>query len=446
MEQFTALRVGPKASFQQATLDADQLLRLHREAGRPCVFLLEAGSLERLAQTALPGLFTLNPPRTKDPRRQLSYYFRKQGGVAGLYASYKHAGIVERSLRDLLRSEGLLPGTVCLIGLPGELFNVLVKRALPATARPQTIEAMPGYDDAALREILDEHAAFVLPDDEARKKYAAIAQKYIGSSPRIEWVRRLIWLAAQSSHPVLIQGESGTGKEIVARQIHECSARVGGTFQALNCGAITKDLFESELFGHVQGAFTGALCDKIGHLKAAEHGVLFLDEIGDLPQEHQVKLLRVIEEEKYTRVGDTKERQSDARIIAATNRDLADLVRIGQFRDDLYYRLFTIRIRTPSLREHPEDIPELAQHFWGKLHEKDKKPHRPLAEEITDELANFPWPGNARDLRATLINVAMLTNGRPATLQLVRAVMQDRRGLIPPRHLPPLDRINEADG
>lgn len=446
MEQFKALRAGPQAALQHATLDADQLLRLHREAGRPCVFLLEAASLARLVRAALPGLITPNPPKTKDPRRQLSYYFRRRGGVSALYASYKHAGIVERSLRDLLRTEGLLPGMVGLIGLKEELFNDLGRRALPAAPRPPAVEAMPGYDDEALREILSEHAVFTLADAAARKKYAAIADSYIGSSPRIEWVRRLIWLAAQSSHPVLIQGESGTGKEIVAGQIHACSAVASGPFRSLNCGAIARDLFESELFGHVKGAFTGALFDKDGYFKTAEHGVLFLDEIGDLMPEHQVKLLRVIEEEEYTRVGETESRKSDARIIAATNRDLADLVRLGRFRDDLYYRLFTIRIRTPALREHPEDIPELAQHFWRKLHEKDEKPHRPLAADITDELATYPWPGNARDLRASLMNVAMLTNGRPVTLPLLPAVMHERRGLMPTRLPPAFAPSEKADG
>lgn len=445
MEQFNALRLSAKpGGLQQATLDADQLVRLNREAGKPVVFLLATDDLAKLTLAAIPGLVT--DRGVKDSRRQLAYYFRKRTGVIRLQAVYAHAGLVERGLRDLIRSEDLWRGLICLIGLRPELFNELSKRAIPA-ASPSLppIEAVPGYDEAALHEMLSDDSLFKPKDEDARRRYEAIAEGYTGSSLRIEWVRRLIWLAAQTRHPVLIQGESGTGKEIVAREIHACSARSKGPFQVLNCGAIPTELFESELFGHVKGAFSGALIEKEGYLATARDGVLFLDEIGDLLPQHQVKILRVIEGKKFMKVGSTQEIESNARFIAATHRDLAGLVQAGRFREDLYYRLFSIRIRTPALREHPEDIPELAQHFWRKINHENEQPVELLPQEIAEELAAYSWPGNARELRAALVNIAMVSGGRPVSLNMARAVMQDRRGVVPSRQGTSVDQTTRVD-
>jgi two-component system response regulator PilR (NtrC family) len=196
----------------------------------------------------------------------------------------------------------------------------------------------------------------------------------------------------------------------------------------VNCGGIPANLLESELFGHKKGAFTGALTDKDGLWTLASTGTLFLDEIGDLSRQHQVKILRALEDGKYRSVGGTDEIKSRARIVAATNRDLAKMVAAGQFREDLYYRLFTFRIRTPALRDHPDDIPEMAARFWQDI---AKRECGPLPANVMEALKGYRWPGNARELRAFLINVYMLADSKPVTLPLIHAVMHERFGAVP---------------
>ena len=194
-------------------------------------------------------------------------------------------------------------------------------------------------------------------------------------------------------------GDTGTGKEIVARSIYENSERRRHDFVTVNCGAIPRDLLENELYGHVKGAYTDAKEDKSGLWEAAGEGVLFLDEIGDLQPEHQAKVLRALEDAEIRKLGATKGTKVKARIIAATNRDLHAMVQTGQFREDLYYRLRGFLIRTPALREHPDDIPLLAQHFWQKINHGKRKI---LPPEILTELKSCRWPGNARELKMML--------------------------------------------
>ena len=193
----------------------------------------------------------------------------------------------------------------------------------------------------------------------------------------------------------------------------------------VNCGGIPHELLESELFGHKKGSFTGATRDKPGLWTLARRGTLFLDEIGDLSLVHQVKILRALEEGRYRPVGDSSEITSHARIVAATNRDLPQMVAAGLFREDLYYRLFTFPIRTPALREHPDDIPELTVHFWKKIANERA---RPLPAAVTQSLRRYAWPGNARELRSFLINVFLLADKTPPDVPFIRAVMQDRLG------------------
>src|SRR5258706_106179 len=190
---------------------------------------------------------------------------------------------------------------------------------------------------------------------------AAGAPRLLGESPAIQRSREMIAKLARSQAPVYITGESGTGKEVAARLIHMGSARADAHFVAVNCGAIPENLMESEFFGYKKGAFTGADTDKIGYLQAAPRGTLFLDEVGDLPLAMQVKLLRVIQEKKVRRVGDTQEDAIDVRIISATHRNLVDQVEAGEFRQDLFYRLNVIELKMPSLREVPEDVPLMVE-------------------------------------------------------------------------------------
>ena len=306
-----------------------------------------------------------------------------------------------------------------LVGVEESLFGKLWARAADApTGGPDERVSEPVADeDDELGHLLDENPSLTVP--------AELRKRYIGGGAASERVRKLIVLASRSEYPVLVEGESGTGKEIVARQIHALGPRGKQSFVVVNCGGITDDLLESELFGHVKGAFTGALRNKPGLWTLAHEGTLFLDEIGDLTPRHQVKVLRALEDGHFRPVGGDAELSSNARVIAATHRNLHAMVAAGRFREDLYYRLFALRIRTPSLREHPGDIPALATHLWSRL----SGPTAPLLTATAlNELQRHSWPGNVRELRAFLVSLSVLADGSPVTAPLVRALMKERTG------------------
>jgi DNA-binding NtrC family response regulator len=230
----------------------------------------------------------------------------------------------------------------------------------------------------------------------------------VGNHPAIQKIIQLISQVAGTKATVLVQGESGTGKEIVARAIHYQSDRAGKPFVVINCAAIPSNLLESELFGHEKGAFTGAIKTKKGRLELADQGTLFLDEIGEMPKELQVKILRVLEEQKFQRVGGTEDVEVDNRIIAATNKDLKQAVEAGVFRDDLFYRLNVFAISIPPLRERKEDIPLLIDHFLKKHREVFKSRAAGVSGEALKILADYPWPGNVRELENTLVRAMIL--------------------------------------
>ena len=245
----------------------------------------------------------------------------------------------------------------------------------------------------------------------------------MGVSPQMqEIIHRLPIIAAADSN-VLIQGESGTGKELVARALHAHSPRRRGPFQAVNCSAIPETLLESELFGYERGAFTGAVASKPGRFELARGGTLFLDEIGEIRPEIQVKLLRVLEDRAFERVGGTRKIPLEARIIAATNVDLKEAMLQGRFRDDLYYRLFTVPIQLPPLREKREDIPILVKHFVEKLNRKFNKRIRGVDPRVMKIFCRHPWAGNVRELQHVLEYCFVFAKGP----------------IITSRHLPPLD-------
>ena len=220
----------------------------------------------------------------------------------------------------------------------------------------------------------------------------------IGESAQMREVRRQIAAVAATDAGVLILGESGTGKELAARAIHRRSPRAGGPFVELNCAAIPRELAETELFGHVRGAFSGATRDRIGRFEAAEGGTLFLDEVGELPPELQAKLLRVLQEGTYERVGDVRTRRTDVRIVAATNRNLLVEVEGGRFRQDLYYRLAIFPVSLPPLRERQDDLPALVDHLLARICRRLNRPPLSLTGEQLRELARRRWPGNVREL------------------------------------------------
>jgi two-component system response regulator PilR (NtrC family) len=233
----------------------------------------------------------------------------------------------------------------------------------------------------------------------------------IGRSPRMQAVYDMIQIVAANSSTILITGESGTGKELVARALHDCGPRASAPFVSVNCGAFTETLLESELFGYMKGAFTGAVGNQKGLFEAASGGSIFLDEIGEMSLSMQVKLLRVIQERKIRRVGGTEELGIDVRIIAATNRDLNKLMEEGRFREDLFYRVSVIPIELPPLRQRREDIRELAFHFLDKFKRNSGKPNLQISEEALRCLDSYSFPGNVRQLEHIIERAVALETG-----------------------------------
>jgi formate hydrogenlyase transcriptional activator len=234
----------------------------------------------------------------------------------------------------------------------------------------------------------------------------------VGQSPALREVLQQVEMVASSDSTVLLLGETGTGKELIARAIHNCSRRKNRTFVKLNCAAIPSGLLESELFGHERGAFTGAINQKIGRLELADEGSLFLDEIGDISLELQPKLLRVLQEREFERLGSTKTKQVDVRVVAATHRDLDEMIWEKQFRSDLYYRLNVFPISIPPLRERPEDIPLLVRHFVQLFALRMNKTVDGISSETMEALTEYPWPGNIRELQNVIErSVVIYENG-----------------------------------
>lgn len=231
----------------------------------------------------------------------------------------------------------------------------------------------------------------------------------IGKSKRMQQVYSLIENLSEVDTTVLITGESGTGKELVAGALHHNGTRVANPFICLNCSALSENLLESELFGHVKGAFTGAIKDKNGRFHDAHKGTLFLDEIGDISPLIQLKLLRVLQEKKIERVGDSVSIDTDVRIIAATNRDLRDMINNGNFREDLFYRLKVVEIKLPSLRERVEDIPLLVDHFIKRFNERFNKEIRGVTNDVLQKLMSYSWPGNIRELEHAIEHAFVLS-------------------------------------
>jgi two-component system response regulator PilR (NtrC family) len=230
-------------------------------------------------------------------------------------------------------------------------------------------------------------------------------------------VRDLILRAAPTDSTVLIQGESGVGKELIARALHHGSPRVAKPFIAVNCGALTETLLESELFGHARGSFTGAVVDKVGLVEVAHTGTLFLDEVSEMSPQLQVKVLRLLEEKEYKPVGSVATKRVDVRFITATNKDLEEAIRQNEFRKDLYYRLNVIPIKIPPLRDRREDIPLLAEFFLAKYVREMKRTGKRFGPEVKDAMMRHPWPGNIRELENAVQRAIALSEGNEITVK-----------------------------
>ena len=288
------------------------------------------------------------------------------------------------------------------------------------------IEAMRlgAYDYLTKPATLDEIEAVVRKADEKRRLIRqnaslrdAVRQpadeaqsSLVYKSKAIEGLVALAESAARADSTVVITGESGTGKDVLARFIHARSSRSDTPMLAVNCAALPETLFESEFFGHERGAFTGATSTKRGLIEAADSSTLFLDEVGEMPAQTQVKLLRFLEEGRFRRVGSTRDREADVRVVAATNRNLVEDVRDGRFRADLFYRLNVISLHVPPLRQRREDIPALVEHFLTLFRERFNRPALDLSPEARERLNSYDWPGNVRELRNTLERAAALAS------------------------------------
>jgi len=285
-------------------------------------------------------------------------------------------------------------------------FDYLAKPFSPEELRLITKKALKSreafFENIYLREELEKKTEF---------------EMVVGRSKTMDKVMDIVRRVAATESTVLISGESGTGKELLAREIHNHSLRKNAPFVVVDCGALVETLFESELFGHVKGSFTGAHETKHGRFEVANGGTIFLDEISNISLNIQAKLLRVIQEREVTRIGSTKPIKVDVRILAATNQELADLVRKEKFREDLFYRLSVVPIHLPPLRERKEDIPLLVKHFLGKYNKRTRKNINNISPEVKRALMEYDWPGNIRELENTVERAVVLSKGNEIELE-----------------------------
>jgi formate hydrogenlyase transcriptional activator len=283
-------------------------------------------------------------------------------------------------------------------------------------AHPSWASEAPGVNHTPCCEIEDPESAHVAPE---RSPFRSSGfpklirnswEQVIGTSPALQAVLAQIDRVAPTDSTVLVQGETGTGKELIAQVLHNAGARRGRPFVKLNCAAIPMDLLESELFGHEKGAFTGAIAQRVGRFELADKGTLFLDEVGDIPLVLQPKLLRVLQEREFERLGSARTHPVDVRLVAATNRNLMEMVKRGEFRSDLYYRLNVFPLMLPPLRARREDIPALVTHFIEMLGRRLGRQIEHIPQETMTALSSYHWPGNIRELQNLLERAVILSN------------------------------------
>jgi transcriptional regulator with GAF, ATPase, and Fis domain len=356
---------------------------------------------------------------------------------------------------DWLKEEGILGCAVTPIISRGEGLGVIMgftRLDLPEESRPWSrvfadhigaaIAHARAFDEIQrLKAQLEMRNTYLQEEVVEAKAFGDL----VGQSAALRQIVSQIELVAPTEVSVLILGETGTGKELVAHEIHRRSQRKDGPLIRVNCATIPRELFESELFGHVKGAFTGAIKDRAGRFETAEAGTLFLDEIGEVPLEMQGKLLRVLQEKLYERVGEDRTRSANVRIVGATNRDLKEAVTAGRFREDLYYRLHVFPIQVPPLRERKDDIPLLAQHFLD-LSMRDLKCSTPrLTRAGLVKLQAYDWPGNIRELRNVMERAVILARGRTLEFDLPVAMFSPSETRIAPRLEAPAGATTEPE-
>jgi formate hydrogenlyase transcriptional activator len=295
--------------------------------------------------------------------------------------------------------------------------------------------ALAFQEIAALKDQLAQEKAYL--EEEARTEHHF--GEIVGESPSLRRVLKNVETVAPTDSTVLIRGETGTGKELIARAVHELSPRRDRTFVKLNCAAIPTGLLESELFGHEKGAFTGAIAHKVGRFELAHKGTLFLDEVGDISPELQPKLLRVLQEQEFERLGSTKTIKVDVRLVAATHRDLSMMVAEGRFRDDLYYRLNVFPLVLPPLRDRRDDIPRLVRHFTQRFARRMGRRIETIPSAVLEALVRYPWPGNVRELQNVIERAVILSPG-PS----LRVPLKDLQAAVE-ESAPPTPAVTLAD-
>ena len=394
-------------------------------------------------------------------RDMLAFFFHKRGFEVQTASNFTEGQAAAlRSTPDLVLSDIKMPdgnGLDLLRRIKAESPKTPVIMITAHTSTPDAIEAMKAgavdyiakpFNVEELALIVDRALGEMQLRDENVYLKQELAAKYtfaniIGKGSRMQEIFRTIERIARVSSTVLLTGESGTGKELIARAIHYTSIRKDRKFVSINCGALPEPLLESELFGHERGAFTGAVKDKRGLFTEADHGTLFLDEISETTMTMQVKLLRAIQERVIRKVGGNEEVTIDVRIIAATNKDLSELVAAGRFREDLFYRINVIPIALPPLRSRVEDIAPLTQHFIHKVCADQKIPEKKISTDAMRLLEAYPWPGNVRELENTLERTVALEPGPVITVSsLPESIALGVRTRVPDFESLPQEGIN----
>lgn len=391
------------------------LTSLRATRGRPFTILVvedNAGDVEMFLRAVEEDL-----PRSEDEQVELLFAARAEGGLAMLderpidliITDVRLPGIsgIELLQRVQERNRRIPVIVMSWVNAVDTVVDAMRHGAFDYIVKPFDRMDLAARIHRAMRmsEILLRHPAAEPPD--GGKPFGNL----IGTSPAIRYVMSMIDAVAQVSATALIVGETGTGKELIARAIHERSLEREGPFQVVDCTTFSEGMIESELFGHVRGAFTGAVADKQGLLELGNGGTVFLDEIGDLPLALQAKLLRVLEEGEMRAVGSTQQKKVKGRFVAATNQDLAEKVKRNEFRKDLFFRLNVMVIRVPPLRERIEDVPLLARHFIGRYAKEFGKAVDDLHPSAVTDLIAYPWPGNVRELRNVIERAVMLAKG-----------------------------------
>jgi PAS domain S-box-containing protein len=358
--------------------------------------------LEAVLDTMADGVFVVDTQRVV---RRWNAAMVRMTGYSAEEAVNRPCGVFTWLEQDLEQAE---EGVYCRLfatgGMDRSELTVSCKdgSAIPVLASARVLKDAEGHSTGAVVTITDISPIKRLETEVTQLRHE-VEERYqvhniVGKGQAMQRVFELLELAAASETTVLVRGETGTGKEMVAKAIHFHSPRKNGPLVSVNCSALSETLVESELFGHVRGSFTGAVKDHVGRFERANGGTIFLDEVGEIPQAVQVKLLRVIQEREIERIGESKPRKVDVRIIAATHRDLRDRVEKGLFREDLFYRLNVFPIYLPPLRERKEDIAPLVAHFVGKYNERTKKGIAGLNPDAMRMVMDYCWPGNVRDL------------------------------------------------